>query len=103
VKEGKIQESNDRLDENRGEILLGKLQMEQELPKTSRVKAERGREGESPQSLREETLQLYQQIHMSNLIREESSSARTPVSSRISWTSTRRADAVGTCLQFKIV
>jgi hypothetical protein len=46
VKEGKIQESNDRLDGNRGEILLGKLQMQQELPKTSRVKAERERERE---------------------------------------------------------
>jgi hypothetical protein len=44
VKEGKIQESNDRLDGNRGEILLGKLQMQEELPKTSRVKAERERE-----------------------------------------------------------
>jgi hypothetical protein len=43
VKEGKIQESNDRLDGNRGEILLGKLQMQEELPKTSRVKAERER------------------------------------------------------------
>jgi hypothetical protein len=72
VKEGKIQESNDRLDGNRGEILLGKLQMQEELPKTSRVKAERERE--SPQSLREETLQLYHQIHMSNLIRGEESS-----------------------------
>jgi hypothetical protein len=90
VKEGKIQESNDRLDGNRGEILLGKLQMEQNSPKPRESK-QRERERESPQSLREETLQLYHQIHMSNLIRgEESSSpgssARTPISSRISWT-----------------
>jgi hypothetical protein len=38
---------------------------EQELPKTSRVKAERERERER------EALQLYQEIHMSNLIRRK--------------------------------
>jgi hypothetical protein len=38
---------------------------EQELPKTSRVKAEREREREA--------LQLYQEIHMSNLIRGKKS------------------------------
>jgi hypothetical protein len=46
VKEGKIQESNDRLDGNRGEILLGKLQMEQNSPKPRESK-QRERERES--------------------------------------------------------
>jgi hypothetical protein len=99
VKEGKIQESNDRLDGNRGEILLGKLQMQEELPKTSRVKAERERESSITQ--RRDFAALPPNSHEQPNTRRRIFATSPPAFLGLYYK--RRAGAVGMCLQFKLV